>query len=262
MAADRVWVFKVQSEEGQDEYDTQLRRHGYHPIFIPVLAHKTESHSQLRDIVIHGPRYHHIAGLIITSQRSVETLTEVLHNLSLDSATASEWHTLPVYVVGHKTAEKLQQLPLFQGLHSNWIIADRAAELHPAIIAQVKSTIGDRQLLFLAGDKRRDELPNHLAKANIAVKEIRCYSTCAHPELAQKLGEIKVMPDDWTVYFSPSGIRYIQETTHPFTAKIAAIGPTTADYLGKLGMNINVVSRKPDAAHLVADMVTYDRSLS
>ncbi|KAI8984093.1 tetrapyrrole biosynthesis, uroporphyrinogen III synthase [Mycotypha africana] len=218
---------------------------------------------------------------------------------------------------------------------NNWIIAPRATELIPSLLdhyanyrkQQAQQPILPSSpngtttaktnmsvpvtLLFLAGDKRRDVIPEALKEAHVPYKELQVYATCAHPHLKQNLTTylakycllendptIKAGSDAvtttsmmttewWTVYFSPSGIKFIlsnvddpntreillaatsgqdnkkemtkEERHHRRRPRIAAIGPTTADYLStSLNIRPDVIADKPDAVHLVQSILNFD----
>ncbi|KAG0172369.1 hypothetical protein DFQ28_004746 [Apophysomyces sp. BC1034] len=251
----RAWVFKAKGEP-EDEYEAQFREHGYSPEFIPVLDHHCASLPELRLILESGPSGQGITGVIVTSQRAVETLAKASERVN-----KGLWHTVSAYVVGPTTAECLRQLDLF----GDYVVADKAT----ALCNQMERIQFDGQLLFLAGDKRREVIPNWLAGAKIPFKEIRTYATCAHPRLSDRLTEAapNVQKSDWTVYFSPSGINYIQQANPVladqfFNTKVAAIGPTTADHLVSLGIKVDVIASRPDGYHLVAAMAEYDQKIN
>ncbi|KAL0083746.1 tetrapyrrole biosynthesis, uroporphyrinogen III synthase [Phycomyces blakesleeanus] len=263
MSLPQTWVFKVKAIDKPDDYDVQFTKHGYPHTFIPVLDHKSTSLQTLAEIFSLGPIHCNHLGLVITSQRAVETISRVLWTLNLSPEVRAAWSALPIFVVGPRTANDLRQIALFS--NSNLTIADMATELCDAIEARYpnhKDQSINQSLLFLSGDKRRDVIPRRMAKASIKVHEIKAYETCPHPLLDQSLRDINPSPEDWAVYFSPSGIRYVCQSIKqlPIT-KLAAIGPTTAEYLEKeLGLKVHVVADHPDAVHLVNSMATYDAS--
>ncbi|KAI7875988.1 tetrapyrrole biosynthesis, uroporphyrinogen III synthase, partial [Lichtheimia hyalospora FSU 10163] len=116
-------------------------------------------------------------------------------------------------------------------------------------------------ILFLAGDKRRDVLPDCMAEANIPMLEIQAYKTCMHPQLKDHLNSLTYTKDDWFVLFSPSGVDYIKQLgKHPMLAscKLAAIGPTTSDHLQQMGLTVHAVAEKPRASFVTDAIVAYD----
>lgn len=257
MTKKRVVLFKKQ--DTIDEYNELFLKNDYLPEFIPVLDHVTTNIESIRDILLLGPQQ--FKGLILTSQRSVEAMSKAYNLISTEITTEikNQWNQLPVYMVGPQTAKILNEFQLFNN-QSHWTIAPRAAELIPLLI---KDQQPNSTLLFLAGDKRRDLIPTQLKAANFVVFEIQSYATCIHPDLSQNIKEL-ILPS-WFVYFSPSGLKFIldciEDKKEQFLASIhiAAIGPTTADYiLEQLHMHPHVMAKEPDAQHLVNAIVSYD----
>jgi uroporphyrinogen-III synthase len=266
MIKKRVILFKKQ--DCQDKYNHLLTQHDYVPEFIPVLDHHLENIDILKTILFNGPHLENIQAMILTSQRSVEALSRAYDLIgTLPLKVYQEWSALPIYIVGPQTAEALAQLPLFktshkaEGLPSHWTVAPRATELIKALV------MTNYHFLFLAGDKRRDVIPGALAKACLSFREIQTYVTCVHPQLAERMK--KPILADWAVYFSPSGLKFILsvvdeptklrllvDQAHP---RIAAIGPTTADYIqDHLGLHMDVMAEQPDAEHILKAMMDYD----
>lgn len=258
-----VYLFKGKnSDDQEDAYEHQLKSHGYDVKFIPTLSHNAESVQQLGDLIVAGPDNQHIGGVIFCSQRAVETWREAAAatSLTVTDDTRAAWRCVPALVVGPKTAEQLERLEFFND-RTQWVVANRASELADNI--QSTSYCQQRQqLLFLAGDKRRDELPMRLAQMNIPVKEIRAYRTCAHPDLARAVEDLKCQlgADDWIVFFSPSGVKYIQQiTTSVFErAKIGSIGPTTTDYICSQNYPVRATAQQPKADCLAVSLADYD----
>ncbi|KAI8994803.1 tetrapyrrole biosynthesis, uroporphyrinogen III synthase [Pilobolus umbonatus] len=268
MTGKRVYIFKEMKSPGVDEYDKIFRSHAYQPLFIPVLDHTTTHIDQLKDILSNGPTRERIRGLILTSQRSVEAINKAYCLLGqLDNTVLEQWSTLPVYIVGQQTANALSQLPLFSSTHHKWLVAPRAAELIPPMIEKMKVMGKEDRMLFLAGDKRRDLIPQALSKADIPFLELQTYATCCHPNLQDSLSKIRFNPSDWCLYFSPSGVKFILSVnpwlqeylfTSDHAPKIAAIGPTTADYIHEIGGDVHVIADEPDAYHIMGGIVHYD----
>ncbi|KAF7728256.1 hypothetical protein EC973_006430 [Apophysomyces ossiformis] len=259
----RVWVFKAKNEP-HDEYENELLKHGYHPEFIPVLDHHCASVPELRTILESGPSGGQgIIGVIVTSQRAVETLAKASEHM----VGKERWNSVTAYVVGPTTADSLKQLHLF----GNMVVADKATALCDQMTSHLLSHQQDHDhdrhgsLLFLAGDKRRDTIPHWLTEAKIPFQEIRTYATCAHPLLKEQMEKIcsEISSQDWTVYFSPSGVNYLRQTDTLLADKLfrtqrAAIGPTTADHLVSLGWPVDAMASRPNEVHLVSAMVEKD----
>lgn len=261
-----VYLFKGRSSKQEDEYESQLQSHGYQVKFIPTLSHSTESVKQLAELIAAGPGNQHIGGVVFCSQRAVETWSEanrVAMSTTMTAETTAAWRRIPVLVVGPKTAEQLERLEFFSD-RAQWIVANRASDLADKIQStqQQQQQQHKQQLLFLAGDKRRDELPMRMADMNIPMKEIRAYATCAHPDLSGALKELEEQfgTNDWVVFFSPSGVKYVQQiTTSLFKdTKIAAIGPTTADYISSQQYPVHATAEQPKPEYLADAIVKYD----
>ncbi|KAI9271245.1 tetrapyrrole biosynthesis, uroporphyrinogen III synthase [Helicostylum pulchrum] len=265
-----------------DEYHDLFLQYGYVPEFIPVLDHETKNIEPIKDMLLLGPHRANLNGLILTSQRSVEAMSEAFNllrsqGLTLSQQVVKEWNDLPVYMVGPQTAKVLSQLvALFNTGHKHhWMIYPRAAELIQPLIDGQRQFNGKGRLLFLAGDKRRDLIPTELTKAQLDFLEIQSYETCVHKDL--KCAMQNFVSPDWVVYFSPSGLKFLlscvegearrnllaacQKREGGAYTKIAAIGPTTFEYiLEELGVQSDVVAEEPDAQHLVNDIISFDRS--
>ncbi|KAI8142535.1 tetrapyrrole biosynthesis, uroporphyrinogen III synthase [Fennellomyces sp. T-0311] len=234
-----VLLFKQKDQP--DEYSPQLEQHGYTAEFIPVLDSQSESVPYLQELLASPPAH---GGIIFTSQRSVDTWATVITAPKIDP----QWRTIAVFIVGSKTAEKLGQLAFFKELT---IVGDRATQLADQMVPYLREHTIKLSLLFLAGDKRLNELPTRLNKSNIAYQEVRTYSTCAHPQLSERL--LTCGSKDWGVFFSPSGVNYVLERDPDIMRKIgklAAIGPTTASHMEKHGLKVSAVAEKPRAAQV------------
>lgn len=266
----RVILFK--KKDLNDKYYQQLVKNNFETEFIPVLDHKLANVDAIKAIIQNGPIKEQLCAMVLTSQRSVEAINEAYNELiSLDQHVRDEWNSIPIYIVGPQTADALGQLPLFRNYRNahHWIIAPRASELIKSFSSthNFKSTV-----LFLAGDKRREIIPEALRAADIPFREIKSYVTCAHPDLANRIKKdddnTLLQAADWTVYFSPSGLKFLlnqlDENTHFLAkSKIASIGPTTSDYIiNELGLNVHVEAKEPDAEHLVDAMINYSKKIN
>ncbi|KAG2237529.1 tetrapyrrole biosynthesis, uroporphyrinogen III synthase [Thamnidium elegans] len=263
-----------------DQYHDLFLKHGYVPRFIPVLDHESRNLQVIKDMLLVGPHQANFNGLILTSQRSVQAMSEAFNFLlqqgqTLSEQVVKEWNQLPVYMVGPQTAKVLSEFALFNNGHAHhWMVYPRAAELIQPLIDGQQQFNGKGRLLFLAGDKRRELIPTELARAQLEFYEVQSYATCAHADLSRAMQNFSI--PDWLVYFSPSGLKFLLscvdlETRQKLLAacqkdkvnytKIASIGPTTSDYIwDELGLESDVMAKEPDAQHLVNDIINFDQS--
>ncbi|CEP17037.1 hypothetical protein [Parasitella parasitica] len=260
----RVILFK--KKDIDDKYHQLLIKNDFEPEFIPVLDHKLVNIDLIKSIIENGPSREQLCAMILTSQRSVEAIDKACDELiSLEQHVREEWNSIPIYIVGPQTAEALGQIPLFRNYsnHNHWIVAPRASELIKSFSPQHL----DSTVLFLAGDKRREIIPEALSVAHIALREIKSYVTCAHPDLENSIRQGDILfRADWAVYFSPSGLKFLVNKlgskTHLLAnTKIASIGPTTSDYItNQLKLNVDIEAKKPDAEHLVNAIIHYSHN--
>lgn len=152
-----------------------------------------------------------------------------------------------------------------------------------------------RRLLYLTGDKNRDVLPGVLRDGGVALESLQVYATQGSSAFAADLeGAINSVPsgervsrfatsrsvnmscaerkdrDWWIVFFAPSAAEFVTPTlrkhfaipdmnAQTFSAKIAAIGPTTSTFLhDKLNMRVDVLSPKPSPEALAAAIQGFD----
>lgn len=151
----------------------------------------------------------------------------------------------------------------------------------------------DKQLVdyfvFFTGVTRRDIIPTMLRNANIKIEERVVYKTmaiqnmidhindyiCDNKGQQQQLEIIKGEEEEenpkkriitttttvtpYYVFFSPAEADPVVEAVRSLSQKqsvrIAAIGPTTESYLLDKGMKPRVVASKPDAIHLVKEII-------
>lgn len=119
---------------------------------------------------------------------------------------------------------------------------------------------GRPALLFLAGEQRRDVIPQTLANEKIPHEEITVYETAEKPSFEPELKRTLERLSEsgrvvWIAVFSPAGCDALVRTVRAFTeggggsgkeVRVGTIGPTTRDYLrDKYGFNAHVCADKP-----------------
>lgn len=231
-----VYCLKNRTEDhsggaGADPYETALGR----AVFVPIMHYEPIHLSEL----VRAVSANHDA-LIVTSQRAVDALSSVLPKLP------SRVFEIPTYTVGPATAERLKRLRFAHVFGSD---SGNGIALAKQIIC---TSSGRRKFLFLAGEIHRRQLPDMLVSAGNEVDTLIVYKTVpANVEI-----EPRPNPTDWIVFFSPShadgivaDLRQLHAQGMP-TPKVAAIGPTTQEYLQSQGLAVDAVARTPTAEGL------------
>lgn len=228
----RPRVLLLRTPRPDDPYEAALRAAGFEGSSLPVLRFEFVGEQPLRDALAAPERF---AGLIVTSPRAAQALARVGVPVS--------WGTRRAFAVGPRTAEALRAL----GLQPEGAAAGSAEALAQHIIAEAV----DGCLLFLAGDRRRDALPETLAEAGVRLEERTVYRTVADvPAVAD--AEAALAEATAVVFFSPSGVEALVDGGADVQALAAvAIGPTTAAALRSEGVARVHTAARPDAAGVV-----------
>ncbi len=103
--------------------------------------------------------------------------------------------------------------------------------------------------LFLAGNKRRNDLPSILTEKGISFKEIICYETLLIPKKFEQ-------HFDAILFFSPSGMKsFVLENTIQ-DSELFCIGKTTAEEAKVYTANINI-AKKPIIDEVINTLITF-----
>lgn len=298
-----VILLKTKStpHDGYEDYFASAEEGRYSPAFAPVLEHqfRKESLKEIAGIYRHGdlglspkpdgesPKY---GGIIFTSQRAVEAITQVINTLRLFGATnALLPQDIPFYVVGPATARGLQALELDSPIvgeecGNGETLAAYILDHYNELYAEKKATLGRKPaLLFLVGKQRRDIIPKTLDDANleegrrITVDELVVYETTEMKSFKSDFTEMYVRNvvdgcmSQWVVVFSPTGCKAMLEslglldaTTGKYKSKprrpfIATIGPTTRDFLVReFDFQPDVCAEKPSPEGVGESIVAFN----
>ncbi|CAI4052149.1 hypothetical protein SKDZ_15G4140 [Saccharomyces kudriavzevii ZP591] len=256
-----------------DKYELEFRSKAFEPVFIPLIRH-THVTQDFKSVLNSIPNYlDTIDYIIITSQRSVESLNEAIIP-SLTNEQKVKLFSKTVYTVGPATADFIRRSGFInikggEDAGNGSILAD-------IIINDLATNVDNpppNELLFLVGEIRRDIIPKKLYSKGIKVREVVTYKTedldDSLPRLLQAMtphNEAE-MPLNWIVVFSPQGTKeitqYLGGKGHPLNSKlrVASIGPTTKKYLDNNNIISNVISPKPDARSLLTAIESYERHI-
>ncbi|KOG96758.1 uroporphyrinogen-III synthase HEM4 [Saccharomyces eubayanus] len=254
-----------------DKYESECKCKAFEPVFIPLIKH-THVIEDFKGVLDSIPNYlETINYIIITSQRTVESLNESIIP-TLTSQQKSTLFSKTVYTVGPATADFIKRSGFLdirggKDAGNGSVLADMIInDLTTDTVAQPPN-----ELLFLVGEIRRDIIPKKLFGKGIKVREVVTYKT---EDLDDNFVRFKnvVKSDDederslnWVVVFSPQGTKeitqYLSVKGHLSNARIriASIGPTTKKYLDDNNIASDVVSPKPDPKSLLDAIESYKR---
>jgi len=184
------------------------------------------------------------SGVIFTSKRSVESIMRAF------PVPLPEWSSVPCFAVGEATAKSAIEIGFNAGLDSGIGTGKQLAEF---IISKKDSLNLSKPLLFICGQKRRDELPKILKSENLLLKEVVSYKTISNVDCTEKISSYVASNGvpNYIVFFSPSGVTFslnswkiIWKKTSSFS-KIVSIGPTTTKALTVEGFSEILTAQRP-----------------
>jgi uroporphyrinogen-III synthase len=124
--------------------------------------------------------------------------------------------------------------------------AKNASELAQKIIET-----GINEIIFFCGNKRRDELPERLAEANVNVQEVVLYETFETPA---------TIDDDFDaiLFFSPSAVQSLFSSNELKENTVCfAIGPTTSTSIATFTSSKVIDSLEPDPAMMLEEVIDH-----
>lgn len=238
-----VVLFRSEDDVLPDRYVDAFRTHGMKASCIPVLDFRYPSQERLQTVLSVRERYD---GLIVTSPRALRAVRDVFQ----DEAIAGAWEGTPTYTVGNRTARLAASI----GLDPRGETSGSAEDLAALIVDELRAGGEDGDapiplgtLLFLAGNRRRDVLPDTLSGQGVAIQEMVVYETVTREDVD--------VPDDvtWLAFFSPSGVQAIDGLGVDLRRyRCAAIGETTAAALADIGIPADAVAEAPGPAALAS----------
>jgi len=124
----------------------------------------------------------------------------------------------------------------------------KATAANATSLANAIAALGDvREVYFICGQQRRDELPTILRQHHITVHELVVYENAATP------AKLNAAAYDGVFFFSPSAVRsFFSVNTLPVTTICFAIGETTGAALRAVVNNKIIISESPSAYALLA----------
>ncbi|KAL1582801.1 hypothetical protein WHR41_08337 [Cladosporium halotolerans] len=235
-----------------------------------------------RQKATHNPAKRY-GGIVFTSQRAVDAFAFVVAKLDPAKKGMLFDPLMPIYVVGPATANGVRALglpcPVVGEETGNGDALAKFILEHQRTLSEEVTHLDGRRLplLFPVGEQRRDIIPKTLASEDLppaertAMVELVVYETgemaTFEEDFTQLLQEAKraKVKEQWVVVFSPQGCEAMlmalgwletgsgkfsqtlrEVMSAPMRTRIAAIGPTTKQYLiEQFGFEPDVVAEKP-----------------
>jgi uroporphyrinogen III methyltransferase / synthase len=195
--------------------------------------------------------------LIFTSVNGVQNFFERLFKLGMDARRLGHLRTA---AIGPATAERLRRFGLNTDILPKTYQAEAVAE------AFTQLTVKDRKVLLPRAKEARTVLPEELRRMGARVDEIVAYQTVgageAGPTLLSALEQGTI---DLITFTSSSTVRNFrallpqgpQALAMIKGARIACIGPITADTAGSLGFQVDITARQFTIDGLCQAIVDY-----
>jgi len=217
---------------------------------VPVPAIRVvppEDFGPLDEALAHLSEFHWV---VLTSANGVEAFFARLKTHHRDARALAG---IRVAVVGAETAKALSA----HGVEADLVPTDSHAE--GLAEAMIEAATGHQKVLLAQAAGARRVLPELLTREGIAVTVAPAYRTVA-PEVAEvDLAALETAPLDYATFTSSSTVRNLEGLlgTERFRAvlagaRIAAIGPVTAQTVREAGLTVHVQPEGPSTAHLVA----------
>ncbi|KAF7980455.1 hypothetical protein HWV62_38316 [Athelia sp. TMB] len=270
-------------DDSPDPYESAFKEVDFTTISVPVLETAFTNVIDFRACIARGPQG--LAGVIITSARSCEAWANALSGIETTGAVLlpsfcrqiekmkGDWSTIPFYVVGAATHKALSSIPGEKSIRGGAQTGTSESLARFILDDLPQDKAAKRTLLYLTGDKNRDTLPAILAEGNIDLHSLKVYETRGSSNFAGDLkdavGKIPMETLHWIVFFAPSAAEFVtpilrrffhlpangppsQEALQTRKAKLAAIGPTTRDFLmNTLALRVTATPLKPNPQSLV-----------
>ncbi|XP_063592416.1 uroporphyrinogen-III synthase-like [Penaeus indicus] len=242
-----VWLLKS-SDSDDDRYADALSKASFVAVHVPTLSFKFTNHGPLKN-ALQQPENH--SGIIFTSKRAVEAVTEIYKNLSVDCH--HSWSEKKIFVIGEATGRAVQQHLKLSHIGQE---SGNALQLAPIIMREIVAF--DKPLLYPCGNLGRDELPKLLAQEDRDFRALTVYETQEHPQLKDAVSKhhsTGKMPSH-LVFFSPSGVKFVlpklKSVGMSLTGvKIIAIGPATNAALVQENIPVHAVCSIPSPEGLL-----------
>jgi len=230
-----------------------LSERGAQPVELPAIEIQRVTDTVKLDRAISNlPRYHWI---IFTSVNGVEAFFERLHTSKLDTRAL---HGLKVGAIGPATAKSLEQ----RGITPDYCPTVYTSE---GLIAGLGClNIAGQRFLLPRADIADKQLTKGIAQLGGKVHEVAVYKTAPVADAISEAKKLIVSKKIDVITFTSSStvsnlIVALGDEVATNSAKVACIGPKTADAATRAGLKVDIVASEYTIPGLVATIEEYFR---
>lgn len=224
-----------------DPYEEFFTKKGFQTAFVPLLEHTSVDREGTKDFLA-SDTFLDVDLFIVTSHRAVEMLRACLELLEPENR--KKVLKKRAYTVGPATDKVLKKMG-FTDVRGG-ADAGNGHRLADIVLQNEKAAAN---VVFFTGEVRKDIIPKKLLAHGIDLREKVIYKTVVRSDVVEVFERHMLDSDSYIVFFSPQGTEHIVEYVAQNRVRVAAIGPTTEEYL--MGKSIrSVVARQPDAEAL------------
>jgi len=249
-------VLVPRTAKATDEIDRQLRRYGAISYAVPTITVELPRNPLAMDKAIHGLVDGRYRWIVFTSGNAVRAVLEKLEEYGLDARAFSGLH---IAAMSQLTA----------GVLSEWgIIADLVPQVETCagLVTEFPAFEQDFDIInrvFLPrADVALDIIVDGVARLGWEAEEVTAYRAVrAAPPPVETRDAIKTGLFDAVVFTSSSTVRNLVGIAGkpPRQTVIAAIGPATAATCEEQGLEVDVMSEKPEPRALVDALAEFAR---
>lgn len=244
----RVLVTRARHQAGA--LSKLLIERGARPVELPAIGIEKTGSRELDNAIAKLTTYH---WLIFTSSNGVAAFFERLRALGRDNRTLGG---LKIGAIGPATAKALEH---------KGIIPDYVPEVYSSegLVAGLKSqSVGGKRFLLPRADIADEELARGIMELGAEVHEISAYRTVPQPEAMAQARELLLSGQIDVITFTSSSavsklVAAFKELPAINKAKVACIGPKTAETAAKAGLKVDIVASEHTIPALVAAMEDY-----
>jgi len=227
---------------------------GAHPVELPAIGIQAIQDTAALDEAISNIGDY--GWIVFTSVNGVEAYFQRLYELKLDSRALGG---LKVAVIGPATARAVEK----QG-----IIPDYVAEVYTSegLVAGLKSRdIAGQRFLLPRADIADEELAEGLKRLGAEVHEVAVYRTVRAATAISRAKEMLISGQIDVVTFTSSSTvsnlvaAFDGEQPRIDNARVACIGPKTADTAARAGLKVDIIAGEHTVPGLVAAIEDYFR---